>query len=462
MPLKINGHIGMKLFNQPLMLDPAKADVIVAALGGRFGIDADMTPAIKAAMSAEYRLESGPLKIEGVEVIPIIGSLVHRAGGMDAMSGLMSYQEIGDMLLAAADDSSVKGILLDIDSPGGEVAGAFELVDTILEIKNKKPIWAVVNEHAYSAAYLLASAASKIFLPQTGGVGSIGVVAEHVDFSKANEMNGVTVTQIAAGKHKLDLSPDKPLSESGFARLQSMVDRTYGIFVMAVAANRGLSEKAVRNTQADIYFGQEAIDIGLADGIDSLDDVLNNMIQNLKTVSVPGTVLMQKGNDMRLFASKQKAEDKPAEAESAPAQVEQEEIESAPAEPETPAVEEPKAEDQVERAAAIADLCANNGLSGMTGAFIRGGETLAQIEARVDVANQIKTACKLAGKPDLAEGYIESGLSVAKVQESLLNKMAAEDEKISVTATPSPETVKESAQGQGNPLIKAVESRKAK
>mgnify|MGYP000747584119 CR=1 FL=1 len=123
-------------------------------------------------------------------MIPIHGSLVKRSLGMEAASGLTSYGEIAAMLDSALADPQVSGILLDIDSPGGEASGSFELARRVREVAAVKPVWAVANDAAYSAAYAIAASAQRLFVTETGGVGSIGVIALHVDQSVKDAKDG--------------------------------------------------------------------------------------------------------------------------------------------------------------------------------------------------------------------------------------------------------------------------------
>ena len=127
-------------------------------------------------------------------MVSVIGTLVSRSGYLDATSGLLSYGDIGDAIATAMDDPSVRGVILDVDSPGGEVGGLFDLVDRIGAIKSAsgKPLWAVANESALSAAYAIASAADRLYVTRTGEVGSIGVVAVHVDESGADAKAGLS------------------------------------------------------------------------------------------------------------------------------------------------------------------------------------------------------------------------------------------------------------------------------
>ena len=202
-------HLASRLFGTPLLIHPPKLDVILSVVGPRMSLAtvSDMPPMDMAAFQRPARTATP----EGIAVIPIHGSLVKRALGMDAASGLTSYSEIASMLDAALADPQVRGILLDIDSPGGEASGSFELSRRVREVAAVKPVWAVANDAAYSAAYALAASAQRLFVTETGGVGSIGVIALHVDQSVKDAKDGYRFTAITAGAHKHDYSPHEPL-----------------------------------------------------------------------------------------------------------------------------------------------------------------------------------------------------------------------------------------------------------
>jgi ClpP class serine protease len=158
------------------------------------------------------------------------------------------------------------------------VAGCFDLVDDIYNARDEKPIIAICNEIAYSAAYAIASAAGRITLPRTGGVGSIGVICMHVDYSGALKDAGINVTMIKYGDRKGDGAAEFPLSEEAFNKLQGDINAMGELFVETVARNRDMSAKAVRNTQAGCYLGKDAIDIGLADNLASPYIEFENLI----------------------------------------------------------------------------------------------------------------------------------------------------------------------------------------
>lgn len=198
-------------------------------------------------------------------IVPVHGTLVNRFNS--TWGFVTGYQYIEGALAAAMDDASVSRVLMDVDSYGGEAAGAFELSDTIRQMRGKKPMMALVNTAAYSAAYAVASAADAIVATPSGGAGSIGVVTMHVDYSKALKEAGITVTHIYAGKHKVDGSPYRPLTEEVRDSIQARIDKTYGVFVQRVATNRGLTEKAVRDTEARTYDAEDAMKLGLIDAV---------------------------------------------------------------------------------------------------------------------------------------------------------------------------------------------------
>ncbi len=270
-------HLASRIFGTPLLVQRAKLDVILAVLSDRLGI---MAPAADLALPAPRPPVATPA---GIAVIPIHGTLVKRGLGLDAASGLTSYQEIGALLDAALADPSVAGILLDVDSPGGEAAGSFELARRVREAAAVKPIWAVANDAAFSAAYAIAAAAERLVVTETGGVGSIGVIALHIDQSVKDAQEGYRYTAITAGTHKNDFSPHEPLAEGARAELQAEVDRLYDLFVGHVAATRGLDEAAVRATEAALYFGPNAVTAGLADGLGSLEAALAEFSSYLGT-----------------------------------------------------------------------------------------------------------------------------------------------------------------------------------
>ncbi|MFP3033042.1 MAG: S49 family peptidase, partial [Wolbachia sp.] len=192
-----------------------------------------------------------------------------------------------EQITQALADSSIETIILEIDSPGGEVNGIFDLADFIYESRGKKRIIAIANDDAYSAAYAIASSAEKIFLTRTSGVGSIGVIASHIDQSGFDEKCGIKYTTVFAGSRKNDLNPHEPITSESLENLKSEVNRLYEMLVELIARNRNLSVEAIKNTEAGLYFGENAVEIGLADGITILSSINQNrsIIMNEQTTN---------------------------------------------------------------------------------------------------------------------------------------------------------------------------------
>ncbi len=274
-------HLFSRLYNTPLLLHPDKASVIESVFRAHAtSIDLAKPEAVAAGPGSgssarddkPYQLSSG-----GVAIIPVMGTLVQRASGLDAMSGMTSYSSVSRLIDAAIQDRDVNSILLEMDSPGGEVSGLYDIADSIYAAREQKPIWAIANEQAYSAAYAIASSAAKLYMPRTAGVGSIGVIAMHVDQSKRDATQGYTYTAIYAGDKKNDFNSHAPLSDSATADLQAEIDRLYTMFVDTVARNRGISAQVVKDTQAGVMNPQQATELGFADGIATLAEVVSMM-----------------------------------------------------------------------------------------------------------------------------------------------------------------------------------------
>lgn len=210
--------------------------------------------------------------VGSIAVIPVSGCLIHGASyGFRGMAET-SYGAIRSAFVAALNADSVSGIALHIDSPGGEVAGCFDLADVIYAARGTKPIWAICDEMACSAAYALASAADRILVPRTGLVGSIGVIAFHTDITRALDDAGLKVTTLQFGARKSDGMPTTPITSAARQRMQAEVDSMGELFVATVARNRGLKARDVRATEAGTFLGSDALSAGLADAVASPDE----------------------------------------------------------------------------------------------------------------------------------------------------------------------------------------------
>lgn len=212
----------------------------------------------------EGLLVSPSMKINnGVATIPIQGVLQSHC------FWCLGYEDIRNLLESAVLNSQVHTINLEIDSPGGEVLGVSELADFIYASRVKKPIIAIVRNMACSAAYWLAAACNKIILAgQTTVVGSIGVLAIHIDKTEENAKYGVKITEISTGKYKNLVSPNHALSAEGSQYLQDEVNEFYKIFTSSIAKYRSMSsEKVLTVSDGREFIGKKAIELGLADSM---------------------------------------------------------------------------------------------------------------------------------------------------------------------------------------------------
>ena len=212
----------------------------------------------------------------GTAVIAVHGFIDQRRGLLEALGMGVSCDSISAALNDALDDPAVKRIVLDIDSPGGSVYGVGELAASIRAARSQKPIVAVANSLAASAAYWLGSQASRMYVSPGGEVGSIGVYVEHADTSKALEAAGISITLVSAGRFKTEAHPFGPLDADARAFLQSRTDAYYSDFTRAVAAGRGVPIDAVRSGmgQGRVLGAAQALAEKMVDGIATLAEVL--------------------------------------------------------------------------------------------------------------------------------------------------------------------------------------------
>lgn len=277
-------HLAQRIFNTPLAIHPGKAEVIVAALADRLGVSSIMRPHAgwyDDDFTSQKSNGGYDITDDGVAVIGVSGTLVQQLGTLRPYSGMTGYDGIRQNFLSAMIDPSVKAILLDISSPGGEVSGLFDLADEIYSQRGEKPIWAVLNDMAFSAAYALASAADVITVPRTGGTGSIGVIWMHVDWSKALTQSGLNVSILTFGDFKADGHPEIPLSDDARARFQADIDTMGKLFADTVARNRGMTASAVVAMQAGTFLGESGVAAGLADFVLSPDAAYRKLIDQL-------------------------------------------------------------------------------------------------------------------------------------------------------------------------------------
>jgi signal peptide peptidase SppA len=219
----------------------------------------------------------------GVSVVALKGvlmgdgmSLLEMLFGMEG--GLSSFQR---GFVQAASDPDVGAIVLDIDSPGGLVDKIPETAAMVREVATQKPVVAVANTLAASAAYWIGSQASEFVVTPSGEAGSIGVYATHRDMSKNYESLGIKHTLVSAGKYKTEGNPFEPLSSAASGALQESVDDHYGLFVKDVAAGRQATVAEVKNGYGEgrTLTAKRAVEAGLADRVDTLDNVVAGLVR---------------------------------------------------------------------------------------------------------------------------------------------------------------------------------------
>lgn len=249
----------------------------------------------KAYGFAETQADKPFAFANGVAIIPVHGVLINRFSR--SWGFVTGYQFLRAQRAAAEADDDVKLIVYDCNSPGGMVAGCFETADAMYEGRKAKPSMAVVDSSAYSACYAIASAADRIVATPSSGVGSIGVVATHVNIGELLSKWGVEITFIHAGEHKVDGHPYAALPDNVKASIQRSIDKNYSTFVGAVARNRGLDEKAVRDTEAQTYDADDALAIGLIDAVQTPSEAVAAYLDELSGSDDQQEIFMSKTTD---------------------------------------------------------------------------------------------------------------------------------------------------------------------
>lgn len=225
--------------------------------------------------SGSYMSQYRPYNVSknGVLVIPVRGVL-YSDFGYFFEGWAVGYTYIQEALKRGAADPDVTAIVLDVNSPGGDVNGCEKTGRAILSARKIKPVLTAVNEMACSAAMWLASQTGKIVCEDSGVTGSVGVITRHRDVSGMMSNAGIKITPIFAGSHKDEGSPYKPLDEKAKANIQRHINTLYGKFCATVATGRGISVDAVKATEAAIFMGEEGRAVGFVDEIGTLEDTI--------------------------------------------------------------------------------------------------------------------------------------------------------------------------------------------
>jgi ClpP class serine protease len=279
--------LAVSLLNTPLALLPSRANAVITQLSNIASSDDFSQLPTAGDWGVPYGTEPDTYDvIAGVAVIKIHGVLVQRIGWLwpyADMIGATGYDRLRVQILAALSDPKVDAIVFDVNSPGGDVAGCFDLADTIYNARGIKPMAAILGENAYSAAYALISGVDpgSIYVPRTGGTGSVGVIYMHLSYEKMLKKDGIKPTLVTKGDLKGDCSPLFDLSASAFERLKADVLSVGNLFDATVARNRGLKQKDVFDTQAGTFPGELGVDVGFADAVMAPDEAFRAVVAKL-------------------------------------------------------------------------------------------------------------------------------------------------------------------------------------
>ncbi len=320
-----------RLFGTPLAVMPETAAIVLGAVGPRLDVSQLFVSATGDAFGIEDLAARAKVAVEQIEArgpvdrvaplnranrlsfvfnrvmhVPLRGETVaENDGAIGPSSGFTGYDGIRAQVIAADNDPEVGGILLDVDCPGGECASLFELADFLMARRGTKPMRAMIRDLGASAAYTIACCADDVTLQPLGRAGSNGVITMHADFSGAMEQDGIAVRLFTSGSHKADGNPFEPLPDDVAARIQKAVDVTAARLFAHVGKARGMKPEAVRDQQAQVYMGEDAVAAGLVDKIMSWDDSMGEFEQRVNSSGIPGRAARSapgarssKGNDM--------------------------------------------------------------------------------------------------------------------------------------------------------------------
>ncbi len=426
-------HLAARVFGTPLLVDGRKLDAIIPVFTKKLNGEPEAT-----LSDSDYREDGGNMTIDtsaSIAIIPIIGSLIRRPTWLDAWSGLTSYGEIAECLDSAINDARVKGILLQVDSFGGEAAGCFELCDKIYAARSQKPIWAVADVDAFSAGYAILSSAEKCFCDPSGSTGSIGVVAVHCERSQMNAAMGITYTVFRAGDRKAEFNPYEKLTSDAAIKMLTSMEKMRQRFAETVSRNRNsLAISSILETEGQWYDPDDAKTLGLIDDILTYDGVFSQFAASLASPALappppdddelaPETDLPEDGDGDGDGDNNTSEGDPPPDDGDDPEDNPEDEAKQQTSEvipmttandgKPTPAKAQPAPATPAKAQPAPATA-----------------EVIALDSARPNAESremQIANLCKVGGVPQKATDFILSGKSVAEVQEELINSRAEAD-----------------------------------
>ncbi len=394
------------VLNQPLMVQPLIGEALVGGyLEGKITSADSVLKAerLEAAGGADGAGQTVSMAAPVIGVINLSGAMVNRPMPGASGPGPVSYAVVRAAFDDLLEDDAVSCIILRLDTPGGMASGCFDLVDHIFEARGRKPVYALVDDHAYSAGFALASACDEIWISRTGGVGSVGVVRYHYDWSGNNAQIGLKVTPLFAGARKVDFDPNFPLAEEALGAAMADLEDMRTIFVDTVARNLGMDAETVRATEAACYRGQGAVDVGFATRLGTWHDLIAH-------IGAGGAPAPQDAGDDPI-------QDAPEAVTNAP-------VLEVPPEPVAPVAPEPAT------AATLAAAVAGSELPALLGMALirRGVQADESTDKALAYATDVRDACAatLRGDDSLAASFIEKNTDLDTVRTQLLSMKAEE------------------------------------
>ncbi len=272
-------HVASMVFGVPLFATPALVTAVKSVLEPRLlgkGNDSAESMASREMLEQEHQEPAAQKTGSQLAVIPVHGILVPRRGEItESCEELVSYELLRGQIEAARRNDQVAEIVLDFHTGGGSALGCKEAADYIRMVAAEKPITALVNFAACSAGYFLAAACSRIVASPTAMVGSIGVIIETYDMSRAEEAAGIKFNTFFRGGHKNDASPHEPITDQATIEIGKRLDAAYEMFTTSVAEYRGLDVEAVIATEARVFSAKDALALKLIDEVAPAQDAVN-------------------------------------------------------------------------------------------------------------------------------------------------------------------------------------------
>lgn len=272
-------------------IDPYRLNDIIQVLAFQAAGGKLSTDEIAQAIGERKAVHDGSAGAGGdtIAVLGLRGIIAHRISQVKDASGPLgtSTEAFTQTFRTALGDDRVKAIVIDVDSPGGTIDGVPELAREVRESRGQKPIVGVVNTLAASAAFWIVAQADSISITESGMAGSIGVFTAHADISKALEMQGIKMTLISAGEFKVEGNEFEPLSKAALEHTQTIVTDALNQFESAVAEGRGVSLEVVSKDfgRGRSFGAAEAVERGLADRIETLDQVIARLSSDVSSAS---------------------------------------------------------------------------------------------------------------------------------------------------------------------------------